>query len=216
VEAWDNHEITNISKVRFKELIVERDKNIQEQREYYYLNAPKQVITRNDNEVTVEYGRVKNVIEKTYNDFCLQINQGDWSSYNEYRMASKKKCQIITLENDNREFRVVFGISAIGVKNWDVIKFKGEIDGTVVIIPSLSSIGGIDTFSIAIPITVDGTFYPSITAAYELIRPELSYGYITQLIRDGVDANEAFCKKKKLGSDQTHGSIVKLSAKLNC
>ena len=216
MEAWDNNEIINISKVRFKELIVERDKKIQEQREYYYLNAPKQVITRNENEVTVEYGRVKNVIEKTYNDFSLQINQGDWSSYDEHQMASKKKCQIITLENDNREFRVVFGINAIGVKTWDVIKFKGEIEGTVVIIPSLSSIGGIGTFSIAIPITVDGTFYPSITAAYELIRPELSYGYITQLIRDGVDANEAFFKKKKLGSDQIHGSIVKLSAKLNC
>lgn len=216
MEAWNSHEILKISKVRFQELIIERDKKIQEQREYYYLNAPKQVIIQHDNEITVEYGRVKNVIEKTYNDFSLQISKGDFSSYDEYGMASKKKCQIINLENDSREFRVVFGISAIGVKNWDVIKFKGEIDGAVVIIPSLSSIGGVNTFNIAIAITVDGTFYPSITAAYELIRPELSYGHITHLIRDGMDPNEAFFKKKKLDSDQAHGRIVKMSAKLNC
>jgi hypothetical protein len=193
----------------------ERDQKIQEQREHYYINAPKQVIIQNDNEVTVEYGRVKNVIQKTYNDFILEGIM-DWKSYYEYGMASQKKCQIITLENDNREFRVVFGIGAIGVKIWDVIKFKGSVYEAVVIIPSISSIGGIDTFSIAIPITVEKIFYPSITAAYEIIRPELSYGYITQLIRDGTDPNEAFSKKKRLDSDQVHGSIVKMSSKFNC
>ncbi|PHR25839.1 MAG: hypothetical protein COA36_13295 [Desulfotalea sp.] len=212
MEFWDNQEILKISKVRYQELIDERDQKIQEQREYYYLNAPEQVIIQNDDEVTVEYGRVKNVLDKTYNDF---VREGvmDWKSYYEYGMASKKKCQIITLENDKREFRVVFGISAIGVKKWDVIKFKGEADEAVVIIPSISGIGGIGTFSIAIPITVYDTFYPSITAAYEIIRPEFTYGYITQLIRDGMEPNQAFSKKKKLGSDQIHGSIVKMLSK---
>lgn len=218
VEAWDNLEILKIAKVRFQELKDERDQKIEEQRKYYYINAPKQVITQNDDKVIVEYGRVKDVINKTYSDF---VREGvmDWKSYDEYEMASKKKCQIITLEDDKREFRVVFGINSIGVKKWDVIKFKGfkvEVDETVVIIPSISCIGGINRFNIAKPITVDSTFYPSITAAYDIIRPEFTYGHIAKLIRDGMDPNQAFFKKKKLDLAQKHGAIVKMSSKLNC
>ncbi len=73
-----------------------------------------------------------------------------------------------------------------------------------------------NTFNVSIPIRVDGNWYPSIAAAYEINRPELSYGYITQLIRDGMNPNKAFLKGKKLGMAQVHGTIVKLSSRLNC
>lgn len=209
VEAWESKAIFEIAKARNIELIDERKKIIQRQRESYYRDAPKQEVNQKDGEITVEYGRVKNISEMTYHDFFKE-GKIDWNSYNEHRMGSRKKCQKITLENDNREFRVVFGVNSIGVKKLDVIKFTGVVNGEVVNIPSISSVSGINTFNISIPIRLAGNWYPSIAAAYVSNHPELSYGYITQLIRNGMAPDEAFLKTKQLNKGQVHGNIVKM------
>lgn len=208
VKAWENGDIHRLSKNCVQRLIAERNEIIKKQREDYYVNGPAQKISEEDDKVIVKYGRVEKVEERRFEFFCPK-GIVDWTSYNEHRLSSGKKCQVITIANDNREFRVVFSNYAKGVEVLDVIDFEGVVSGNYVNILKSSNIKGIGIFNVANPITVNKIWYPSIAAAYAMTQPILSYGYITKLIRDGIEPDEAFRRARKNFNPQLHAKIKK-------
>lgn len=158
VKSWEQVDIYRISQKCAARLIAERDNAIKKQREDYYVNGPAQRITEEGDRTIVEYGRVEKVEERKFDYFSIEGGV-DWDAYNEHRLSAGKKCQIIKLADDNREFRVVFSISARGVETFDVIRFEGIIHENFINIHRISNISGTGTFSIANPITVGNTWF---------------------------------------------------------